>query len=155
MAEGFRGGCRGRHNLNPEAMLPQTPQDVVFHSEVVGHDRNVRRWQRFALLPRVGLLVAHREFEARALLVLLVPAERFRVRDFFDVIHAHESGPILRAPDGLRLAHAISGNETVERPAHAQLPGQRARVHLLQARNAVPFEIFRQRKIRAPVAHHR
>ena len=40
-----RGGGRG-HNLNLETLLPEAAQNVVFHPEVEGDDRNIRRRQR-------------------------------------------------------------------------------------------------------------
>ena len=100
------------------------------------------------------VFVAAHQIKRRALLVLLVPAKRLFVRDFLDVIHADEN-KFLRALHGLGFGNVFGGNETVQRAAHAQFFCQRARVNALDARNAVFLQIFRQRKIRAPVADDR
>ena len=76
------------------------------------------------------------------------------MRDFLDVIHADEN-KFLRALDGFLVRNFLRGNKSVHRAAHAEFFGQRPRVNALDARNAVLLQIFRQRKIRAPVADDR
>ena len=119
-----------------EAMLPQPPQDVVFHAVVEGDDGNVRWRQRFPQLARIGRFIADGQLEARALLVLFIPTKRRFVGDFLDVIHAHEN-KFLGAFDGFRLRNILRGNETVHRAAHPQFFGQGARINALDARD--PF----------------
>ncbi len=109
---------------------------------------------RLAIVARIGSFVSAHQIERRALLVLFVPAEGFFVRDFLDVIHA-EKNKFLRALHGLGLGNFLGGNKPVQRAAHAEFFGQRARVNALDAGNAVLLQIFFERKIRAPVAHHR
>ena len=101
-----------------------------------------------------AIFVAAHQIKRRALLVFFVPAERLFVRDFLDVIHADED-KFLRALHGFGLGNVFGGNESVQRAAHAQFFRQRARVNALDAGNAVVFQIFSQRKIRAPVADDR
>ena len=138
-----------------KSVLPQPAQDVVFHAVIEGDDGNVRRRQRFAHVAGVGVRALPRtRSKCRALLVLFVPAKRLLVRDFLDVIHA-DKDKFLRAPHGLRVRNFLRGNESVHRAAHAQFFGQRPRVNALNAGNAVFLQIFRQRKIRAPVADDR
>ncbi len=105
-------------------------------------------------LRAIAGFAAANQLEARALLVLFVPAERLLVRDFLDVIHADEN-KFLRALDGFRVRNFLRGNEPVHRAAHAEFLGQRPRVNALDAGNAVFLQIFRERKIRAPVADDR
>ena len=48
---GRRCGCG--HHLDFETLLTQAAQDVVFHSEVVGDDRNIGRRKRIADVARI------------------------------------------------------------------------------------------------------
>ena len=97
---------------------------------------------------------APHQIKRGALLVLFVPAKRLFVRDFLDVIHADEN-EFLCAPHGFLVRNFFRGNESVHRAAHAEFFGQRPRVNALNSRNAVFLQIFRERKIRAPVADDR
>src|ERR1039458_6066326 len=47
-----RGGGCCWHDLDPEPLLPEPAQDVVFHPEIVGDDGDVRLWQRLARTDR-------------------------------------------------------------------------------------------------------
>ena len=95
--ERFGGGGGGGQHLGGKAMLPQPAQNVVFHPIIERHDRNVRRRQRLAEIPRVRLALPAHQVKRGALLVRLIPAERLFVRDFLDVIHAHEHEFLARA----------------------------------------------------------
>ena len=50
----LRGRSRGRNDADSEPPLAEASQDVVFDAEIVGHDRDVRRPERKAYVPRVG-----------------------------------------------------------------------------------------------------
>ena len=76
------------------------------------------------------------------------------MRDFLDVIHA-DKDKFLRAFHRLGLGNFLGGNKSVQRAAHAEFFRQRAGVNALDAGNAVLFQIFFQRNIRAPVADDR
>ena len=54
VSEHLRGRSPGRNDADSETPLAEASQDVVFDAEIVGHDRDVRRPQRKANVPRVG-----------------------------------------------------------------------------------------------------
>src|SRR6478736_9879282 len=84
----LQGFCCGRscgQNLNLETMLPQAAEDVVFHPEVEGDDRNVRWRQWLVMVPRIQLGIAAHEIECTALLILLIPQKRLLMRDFLHI----------------------------------------------------------------------
>src|SRR5437763_1164894 len=78
--QGFRGCCRCRHNLNAEAALPQSTQDIVFHSKIKCDDRNVCCRQRLC----ASSSPVTTEF------VFWIPEERLTMRDLPDVIHTND-----------------------------------------------------------------
>jgi hypothetical protein len=84
--------------------------------------------------------------------ILLIPDERLLVRDLLHVIHPDETRPGPGALDRLGVGTGLRGDEALERPAHAELLGQGARVDALDAGDAVLFEVLAERAIRAPVA---
>ena len=101
------------------------------------------------------IMQAARQLKRRAQLVVLIPQKRFLVGDFLDVIHARQAGPVPGAGHRFGVGDGGRGDEAVERAAHAQFLGKRAGVNALNARDAVLFQILRQRTLGAPIAHHR
>ncbi len=153
--QGLGRGRGGRDHLHPETALPQTPEDVVLDAEVVGHDGDVRRGQRFPPRPGLGVRgVVLDQLEGRALLVGLVPGECLGMRDFAHVIDADQPRPRARARHGVVVVEAGFGaQKSLHRPRHAQPLRQRPGVDALDARNAVLHQILREAQIGAPVAH--
>src|SRR5204863_5046252 len=92
------------------------------------------------------------EIEIRSLFVALVPKKRFLVRDILYVIRTDQPRPFLRLRYGVGVRDVLRGDEPFERAADAKFFGERASVDALNARNAILFEVLRERKIRAPVA---
>src|SRR5262245_63618955 len=71
----FIRGSRGGHHAHFEAVLAQSAEDVVLHSEVVGDNWNVRRRKGVPRVARIGCFWPMDQLEIRALLILLVPSE--------------------------------------------------------------------------------
>ena len=149
------GGRRARrHDLHPEPALAQPAEDVVFQPEIIGDNRDVRRSKGIANVARVAGRVAANEFEIGALPVVGIPKERLAMRHLFDVIDPHQPFPRLRSGHRFSLGQFPGRNDPFQRPANAKPFGQGPRVHALDARHAVFLQIFRQGKIRPPVAHN-
>src|SRR4051812_5426181 len=155
MFEHLFGRRGGRNHPNPESLLPQPAQDIVFHAEVVSHDRNVGGRERLANLPWIGWSWPAHQSEIRALRIFFIPQERFLVSHFLHVIDSDQSLPFSGSVDSGLSGDFFGRDEPFKRSAYPQSFRQRPRVNPLDPGNAILFEIISQRIIRAPVADHR
>ena len=150
-----RWGVR-RHHRHRKTSLPQLAQDVVLDAEIVGNNRDVRRWHGVALAAAVELARPLGQPKCRAQLVVFVPRKRRLVRDLLHVIHADQAVPLLRLGQGaLGGGVALRGEVAVHRATDAELFGQRPGVDALNAGDAVAFHVVAQRTVRAVIAHDR
>src|SRR6266704_2661479 len=121
----FGCGC-GRDNGDAESALPKRSQNVAFHSIIERH-KAMTDW-------RQNLITAlQRPFLAQ--LIIRIPLKNIRRSYFAHVIHPDDAFPGDGALHGFFTRSELGGEAGFHRPARSEMPGERACVDALRARN--------------------
>src|SRR6266516_6517295 len=121
----FGRGC-GRDNADAESALPERSQNVAFHSIIEGNN-TMTDWRK-------NLITAlQRPFLAQ--LIIRIPLKNIRRGYFAHVIHPDDAFAIDGALDCFFTRSNLSGEAGFHRATRSEMPGERACIDALRARN--------------------
>src|SRR5438094_7431914 len=124
--EDFCGCGRGGNYGDAESALPERSQNVAFHS-IIERDNAMPDWRKHLIT------ALQRPFPAQ--LIIRIPLKNIRRGYFAHVIHSDDAFASAGALHSFVRRSDLSGEAGFHRAARPQMPGERACVDALRARN--------------------